>query len=130
MRSSFLLMLGMAVVAFSAYADPLPESANDIGYPNVAAARQALLARSDAQSHTESGWLIVEIPSEMTMWSFAPASDPSYPSAIKRRVVQGKDGVSIQMNVLCEASKQACDELARKFQQLTDQMKQNLSGHH
>jgi hypothetical protein len=110
---------------------PLPEAKGDvIGYPDVATSRKALLARKDAQSHTEGGWLIVEIPSELTLWSFAPESDPAYPAAVKRVITQDSGNSSyITMNVLCEASKEACDNLVREFQKLNDNMKESLSHH-
>lgn len=125
----------MAAIAQGALADdaksPLAESkTNTIGYPDVATARKELLARKDAQSHIEgNGWLVIEVPSELTIWTFTPETDPAYPAVVKRVVTHDADGESISMEVLCQASKSACDNLVRQFQQLNEQMKESLSHH-
>lgn len=111
-------------------AEPLPETKGDvIGYPDVATARKELLARKDAQSHTEgNGWLVVMLPSEYTIWTFAPESDPAYPAVVRRVITQGPDkNTYINMSVLCEASKAACDNLVRQFNELNDKIKGSLS---
>jgi hypothetical protein len=64
----------------------------------------------------------------MALWSFAPKSHPAYPSAVKRRVFERDGSVRIEMDVLCEATEQACEQLVQEFQALTDQMKQRFNS--
>ena len=54
----------------------------------------------------------------MTIWSFAPKTDPSYPSVVKRTVTSAGSGSNISMKVLCEADKASCDNLVRQFYDL------------
>jgi hypothetical protein len=110
----------------------LPEAKEDvIGYSDVATARKELLSRKDGQAHTEgSGWLVVYFPSEYTIWTFTPESDPAYPAVVRRVITQGPDkNTYINMSVLCQASKAACDNLVRQFNELNDRMKASLSHH-
>jgi hypothetical protein len=51
----------------------------------------------------------------MTVWSFSPKTDPSYPSVVKRSVTKAAGGSSIDMKVLCESDKDSCDNLVRQF---------------
>lgn len=108
---------------------PLAESkGNPIGYPTVAAALQALQSRKDVQFQTETdGWVVAYIPAELTIWTFSPRANPAYPAAVKRVITQQGGGSSIDMSVLCEASKKACDDLVRQFEQLNERVKQSLS---
>jgi len=108
---------------------PLPETKGDaVGYPDVATARKALLARTDAQSHLEpNGWLVVYLPAEYTIWTFTPETDPAYPAVVRRIITRGADkNTYINMSVLCEASKAACDNLVRQFGELNEKIKASL----
>ena len=107
---------------------PQPESkTGEVGYPDVASARRALLARTDAHSYTTpDGWLVVEVPSEYALWSFTPPGDPADPSVVKRNVVTQDGNVYITMHVLCGASKEACDDLVRRFEALNEKTRQSL----
>jgi len=96
---------------------PLPETTNsEVGYHTVAQALTSLRARHDVSVSTERGWTIITDEKNLTIWSFAPASHPAYP-AVVRRVVRARPGggSDINMSVLCEASKEACDQLVREF---------------
>ena len=137
MAKSTLLSLTIVVIVYlsmNAYSQqqqvPLPESkTNAIAYPNVDTARKALLARKDTHSFVDQGWLIVIIPSEKTIWSFTPKTDAAYPAAVKRVVVERDGRVFDQLSVLCEASKAACDNLIRQFQQLDKKVSQDIKSH-
>ncbi len=128
------LLLILALVAFAPLAAaqdqaPVPEQpGSTIGYPNVAAALRALKARGDVDISDHDGWTMVSDKAAATIWSFPPATDPAYPSAVKRELLQQPDGAfAIRMNILCEASKAACDDLVKKFQALNDQIKQAVA---
>lgn len=100
---------------------PLPEATGPvIEYPSVAAALQALHKRRDVVFKSENGWAIAIDEGSRTVWSFAPPSSPAYPAVVKRRVVPSGAGSAIAIDVLCEATKVACDDLVRTFSQMTD----------
>lgn len=98
---------------------PIPEaSASTIGYDTVAAALTDLRSRRSVVFTTENGWLIATDDAAYTFWSFAPQSYPAYPAVVKRQVIPRGTGSRVEMNVLCEASKAACDELVRTFERM------------
>ena len=54
--------------------------------------------------------------------ALAPKGNPAYPAVVKRQIVEQARGVFVKMNFLCEAKKDACDNLAIDFQTLNDSM--------
>jgi len=112
---------------------PLPETHHStIGYPTVQAALAALKAKPGVGIQKQQGWIVILDPkdgsnlSEFATWSFAPSGDPAYPAVAKRTFFKGKDGWYVTMNVLCEATKTACDAFVREFQALNERMKNEL----
>jgi hypothetical protein len=106
---------------------PLPEApGSTIGFPTVAAALEALRARSDIQTSVQGGWTIVDDRANATLWSFSPQGYPAYPAAVKREIKQKNGAVYIEMNILCGATKAACDRLVLDFQRLNEAMKQHF----
>ena len=98
---------------------PLPEKPDsNIGYETVAAALAGLRSRPGMVFTTEKGWLIATEEAAYTIWSFAPQGYPAYPAVVKRQVIPKGTGSLIEMSVLCEASKSACDDLVRTFSQM------------
>ncbi|MDP1963177.1 MAG: hypothetical protein Q8M19_21460 [Reyranella sp.] len=84
------------------------------------------MALPGAKTSEQQGWLAVEqMP---VMWSFSPTSHEAYPAAVKRTVVQRDGRIDIDMSVLCEAPKPACDRLVESFKGLNEQMKRRLGG--
>lgn len=115
----------LATAAMSASAQG--ERVSSIGFPSVAAALEALRARSDVKIRQESGWTIITEGEGLVLWSFTPPGHPAYPAAVKRTVIQERDGaVSLSMKVLCQSSKVACDKLVKEFQLLNEQMRQSI----
>ncbi len=114
------LGLGLALLCTMAeIASPQQESKEStIGYPSVAAALKDLQGRPGVVFTTEGGWTIATEASTYTIWSFAPPGYPAYPTAVKRRIVKENDETVMKMSILCEASKQACDNVVAEFQQL------------
>lgn len=113
----------------SAPARPLPEaSSNTIGYPNVAAALAGLHAKPGTVFKDQAGWTIVEDEADHAFWSFPPPGNPAYPSAVKRYFTQENGGTNLRMSVHCEASKQACDDLVRSFEELNARMAASMRG--
>jgi hypothetical protein len=102
---------------------PLAEQADSIGYPTVAAALTDLRSRPGVTFKTENGWTIATDDASHTIWVFASEGQPAYPAAIKRQIVDdGQGGASLEMSVLCEASKEDCDNLVRTFEALNARM--------
>jgi hypothetical protein len=117
-RAFWLLLFAVgSTVAQDLPSGPLPESgASDIGYQSVATALASLTGRKDVNISTVRDWTIITDTKNLTVWSFAPASYSAYPAVVRRVVRARSDGGSdIDMSVLCEASKEACDQLVREF---------------
>lgn len=131
----FSIICALTLGGASAFADDVPSQTPTskpvtIEYPTVAEALNALQSRKDAKSYTAGpGWLVFEIPSEYTIWTFVPKDNAAYPAVVKRVITRDANGVYINMDVLCEASQSACDDLVKQFNQLNDQMKQSMSHH-
>lgn len=89
-----------------------------VGYPSVAAALEALKARSDVRLSVQGGWTIVDDPRDGSLWSFTPPSHPAHPAVVKRNPAQKDGAMYIQMRALCQADKAACDKLIEEFQEL------------
>jgi hypothetical protein len=114
----FVLAVGLLVSATECIAQdrPLGEAeSSTIGYDSVADAMTHLRSKPGVEFSTENGWTIAVDRAALTVWSFAPEQYPAYPAVVMRRVVEREEQVSIEMNVLCEASKADCDELVRTF---------------
>jgi len=60
------------------------------------------------------------------MWSFPPMNNPAYPAAVKRMIVQDASGISIKMDVLCQASQSACDNLVEDFKALNERVRESM----
>jgi len=106
-----------SVAAFSASAQD-----SGIGYPTVAAALEALKARSDVEISVQAGWTIVREPAAGTLWSFTPADHPAHPAAVKRGTVSRDGAAYINMRVLCQAAKEPCDQLVDDFKKLNEKI--------
>jgi hypothetical protein len=108
---------------------PLAEAPDStVGYPTVADALAALHAKPSVVFTAQAGWTIAQDAAAQTVWSFPPPDDPSYPSAVKRQVVQSGNELQMKMSVLCGSTKAACDNLVRQFQQLNAKMRASLAG--
>jgi hypothetical protein len=112
MKRHLALYAGL-LLATLAVADELTPG---VGYKTVAEALAALKQTKDASFSTVQGWTIVTDETHLTVWSFAPKTDPSYPAVVKRMVTSTGSGSKVTMGVLCEAGKAACANLVREFQ--------------
>jgi len=122
-----LTALAIAVAVTSALqSDPSEGSTrrNDIGYPTVAAALEALRVRDDVKISMQGGWTIMEEQIVNTIWSFTPPGHPAHPAAVKRTYVERDGAVSIEMTVLCQSKKAACETLVEEFQSLHERMRE------
>jgi hypothetical protein len=81
----------------------------------VDGALAALHSKAGVVFTSHDGWTIAEDDATQTTWSFPPPGHPAYPAAVKRQVIEKDGAASIEMNVLCLATKTACDDLVRSF---------------
>lgn len=107
---------------------PLKESTTtNIEYASPKAAYEALSKKQGVSfRQEENGWVVAYDKGASTLWSFAPKSDPSFPSVVKRTVEENNNELSIRMGVLCGASKEACDRLVREFADLNEKIKLDI----
>jgi hypothetical protein len=128
MASLHVVISAGFLISAAVAAQPLPEApGSTIGYATVAAALKSLSARPDVHLNVQGGWTVADDRVNSTLWSFAPEGNPAYPAAVKRQIKEAKDGIYIETNILCEASKTACDKLVVDFQKLNEAIKQGLS---
>lgn len=105
----------------------LPEADQPtIGYKTVAEALAALRAKPGVDMRVQGGWTIATEREANVLWSFAPQGHPAYPAAVKRHTYEKDDTAYIGMDVLCEASKTACDKLVREFQELNARIRESM----
>ena len=111
-------------------AEPLNEQTQStVGYPTAAAALAALHAKPGVEFSTQDGWTIAADADTNTVWSFPPEHDPAYPAVVKRQLTAAPNGsVDVHMDVLCAASKTACDDLVRAFERMNDEAQAQLKG--
>lgn len=93
------------------------------------AALAALHSKAGVVFTNQDGWTVAEDAATQTIWSFPPPGHPAYPAAVKRQVVEQAGAVSIKMSVHCGATKKACDDLVRSFEQLNAQMAASMRSH-
>ncbi len=118
------LLLCASVFAQSATLTPANFEA--LGTASVAETLETLRKDSTRIFAEHSGWLVGEkrIEGGSELWSFVPESHEAYPSAIQRLITDGEEGLQITMNIQCDASQQACDDLNTLF----SVMNENLIG--
>lgn len=99
--------------------EEVPHDKTAIGYASVVEARTALASKPGATvTDTPEGWRIVVEGPPPVVWSFTPAGHPAFPSVVRRAAVERDGGMSIDMAVICEADKAACDKLVHEFRAL------------
>jgi hypothetical protein len=112
----FGLLVATVAIAADSPSGSFPKSrSSTIGYKTVAAALASLKQMKGVSFSSVRGWTIVTDEAHLTVWSFAPKSDPSYPAVVKRTVISTGAGSRITMDVLCEADRASCDNLVREF---------------
>jgi rubrerythrin len=110
--------------------DQNPEQAESIMYSSVAEALSGLKAREDVSIEESQGWTTITEADGLIIWAFAPANHPAYPALSRRVIFEDQEGWHIQMNILCEAEKTACDQFTNDFEVLNEQMQQFIEQQH
>ena len=115
----------------SAYAQetPLPEAEQStIEYKSVSEALAALRAKPGTEVSKQGNWTIATEQNLNVIWSFAPEGHPAYPALVRRAIVSHDGGISVKMNVQCQASKSACDRLVHEFIQMNEDMRASFQS--
>ena len=111
-----------SLLSFTVMAD----GQGDIGYASVDAARSALQQRDDTRMSIADGWLTIEDPAAMTIWTFAPEADPAHPAVVKRSVIEEEGRIVIRMDIRCEGEVNACDGLEQHFLSLNQATREQV----
>lgn len=115
-------MINLLITLAAAAATP-----DGIGYPSAATALEALKARGDVTISEEGGWTTADDKANRTLWSFTLPGHPAHPAAVRRTVVMENGQVSIKMNALCPAGKEACDSMLEDFRRMNAALQQSLA---
>jgi hypothetical protein len=130
----FAISLIAFALAGSAYAQFTPQAqarrdARSLGYTRVADAREAVPKLPGAKVTHPDGWTVVTVQQpEIAVWSFVPEGHEAYPSVVRRLVRKNAKGTFLEMKVLCEAKKDACQKLTAEFQRMTAQMQKAMQA--
>lgn len=95
-------------------------------YSSVAEALADLNSRDNVVVQVSQGWTTITEADGLTIWSFAPSNHPAHPAVAKRVLFRDQDGWKIKMDILCESDKTACDQFAKDFETLNEQMRQYI----
>jgi hypothetical protein len=120
------LALTIVITDIAAAQDATGKTTPDREYATAASALEAMRAKSGVKTSVQSGWTVIEDQSTLSVWSFTPPGHPAHPAAIRRKVVQEGNNLFVQMNVLCEAPKPACDAMVMEFEKLNGQVREDL----
>ena len=76
------------------------------------------------------GWQIVDVAEgpNAGIWTFAPSTHPSFPSVVKRQVLERNGNLFLGMDVLCGGTKSACDQYVAEFTKMNEQMAKELNA--
>lgn len=131
-RCALLLILLFAATADAdAHGEPAPRpetSESNIGYPNVAAARKALLAKPGIEVMKQNEWVVINDATgpDLTIWHFTPEAHEAHPAAVRRTTLE-KDGyLHLKMDVHCEAAKPDCTALLVEFRKINDRIREQM----
>nr|WP_145545475.1 hypothetical protein [Variovorax boronicumulans] len=118
------LLLAAVVLALNAHAQ------TSIPYQSPRAAYLALSKDPSAKlKRNAEGWEIVSVsegPNE-GIWTFAPSTHASFPSVVKRQVVERNGQLYVGMDVLCGGAKPACDQYVAEFAKTNEEMAKDLN---
>ena len=127
-----MIRLAVLLVLFAGLSQagepPVQEApASTIGYPSVTEALAALRGNPSISESEKEGWLIFSDGADYVLWSFTPYTHPAHPAAVRRQAIEKDGAVYIEISVLCQSTKESCDQLVRDFQHLNERMRQALS---
>jgi hypothetical protein len=123
LRTCLISVFGLALNAQA-------QTSTKIPYESPRAAYVALSKdpNSKLKSNAE-GWQIVNVSegSNEGIWTFAPQAHPSFPSVVKRQVIESNGQLFMSMDVLCGGTKPACEQYVAEFVKMNEQMSKELN---
>jgi hypothetical protein len=120
MKTSIGILLGAAMLAQASTA--LAQS-GDGG--SVAETWNALRAKPGVTFSTQEGWTIVK-DTDGANWSFTPADHYAHPSVGRRTLHEHQGQYYVRTELVCQATKAACDRLHEDYQLLDRRMNEAI----
>ncbi|MCG7545802.1 molecular chaperone DnaJ [Pseudoalteromonas sp. MM17-2] len=131
-RVLFLVLLTFSCFSFATDSDSKlgykGKNGQVFGYNTVLEALEALKSDPNAEISESEGWVIVNDNTNKALWSFAPKAHPSYPSIVRRAVVERNGQIGITTEVKCAAKKSVCDSLVKDFMELNQKIKNEINS--
>jgi hypothetical protein len=112
----------LALAGGAAFAEDLcgrPREAPDALY------RRLTETEKLAESFRDKAYATIDDAAKGTLWTFTVAGHPAHPSVVCRQPVEDGGKLRIDMEILCEASDEECERLARAFEDLNRRMLQD-----
>ena len=121
------LVLGCSLGAYAQEQTPMAETPTPaIPYASTEAALEALRAKPGVTERSENDWFVVSDTADHVIWSITMPDNVMHPSIVRRALVEKDGAVHVEMSIKCGASKVACDELARTFQEINDGLRERM----
>ena len=122
-----ILLVTFCALAFAGAAlaeDPAPADLEAMNTDTVAETLSVLKSDDQRVFVDHNGWLVGEkrIAGGSELWSFVPEGHEAYPAAVQRLITDGDGGLKIVMNIQCDASQQACDDLTNLFSVMNENL--------
>lgn len=121
----FLLLIGL--LPGIVYGDDLGYAGHNKEGQSVGEKLSELKGDKFFNVYEQGGWTIAT-SQDGVMYSFTPTNHPAHPAYVERRVIERDGAIYIDMSARCGASKAACDDLVRSFQELNKKIIQNMGG--
>ena len=126
------VLIVFSCLSFATISDPKlgykGKNGQVFGYNTVLEALEALKSDPNAKISESEGWVIVNDNTNKALWSFAPQDHPSYPSVVRRAVVERNGQIGITTEVRCAAKKSVCDSLVKDFMELNQKVKNDINS--
>jgi hypothetical protein len=108
----------IAVVAYAQTAVPIPYESPRAAYTALSKDSHARLARNG------EGWTVVDVSEgpNRGVWTFPPQSHSTFPSVVRRQVLERDGSLYIGMGVMCGGAKLACDQFVAEFTKVNEQI--------
>ena len=89
--------------------------------------QEIVKVRANKVDQSQTGWIIVDVPSEYTRYFFvSDTKDPAFPAMFKRSVVEKDNSIVMHTDVTCEGNRDACDSYLAAFQNQDEEMQQSF----
>ena len=94
----------------SAELAPSSPAPGPIPYASLEIALKDLHSWPGVTFRNQSGWIVAEDVAAHAVWLLTPPGHPAYPSIVRRMLVNGPTGATMNTDVQCFASQETCDK--------------------